>query len=226
VRRLAHEAAPGPGGGEAGQVLVLGGLALGLLLAPLCLGVLAAALALGARAALGRAAAAAALAAAGTERVATLEVRITFTDYACSAAPGAAAQCRGTPGSALVALTPAAGADGPGGPFGPVPGWAAAAGCAGTTWTGTAPAGDWRICTGQAPVGATLAPPDESAMAAAAAAWLRLNAQDDATLRAAHVVAVTPGPDGAVTVVAAARTALPGPFGRVRASAEAWPAPA
>lgn len=221
--RSAARPAAGPWA-DGGQALVLGALALGILLAPLCLGVVAASAALAARAALGRAVAAAALAAAATERVAAVRVRVAFIEYACRPAPGAPA-CQGRPGAHVVSLAPGGAGGGPSGLFGPLPGWAAAAGCVGTVWPGTAPPGDHRICTGQSLVGAVLAPPEPAALASAAARYLDLNLAGDRDLSGGRLVAVVPGPDGAVTVVAAARTRLPGPFGRVRASAEAWPSP-
>lgn len=209
---------------DGGQALVFGALALGILLAPLCLGVVAASAALSARAALGRAVAAAALAAVATERVADVRLQVAFVAYACRSVP-AGPVCQGQDGVVVVAVAPGGGAGAPAGPFGPLPGWAAAAGCAGTLWPGAAPPGHYRICRGQALAGAVLAPADPAALASAARRYLDLNLAGDADLRGGRLLAVTPGPDGAVTVVATARTRLPGPFGRVQVRAEAWPAP-
>ena len=221
---MGHSAgAPGGPRGERGQAVVLTALAMGLVLVGLCLGVIGAALEVSARAGLERAAEAAALGALQEAASVSLLLTVSYDDYAC-AAPAGGRPCAGTPGSATVTLGPGGGADAAEVGFGPVPGWAAAAGCNGTQWPGSAPPGLYRICTGQRVVGAQVSTGGQSALQAAAQWWLQANAATDGDLAAVQVVEVTAGAAGQITVSASAtlRPHLP-LFGRVAASATAWP---
>lgn len=216
-----------PGGGQAGQALVLGAVALGLLLVPLCMTVVAIGVTLSARAALERAAEAAALAAAGAETVASVDLVVRFTDYTCVRRPlgEASAACTAIPGSVEVSIGPGQSEDAPPAGFGPVPGWAEAAGCVGTVWPGRAEPGTYRVCTGQGVVGAQLAVPSTGVLQRVAQAWFLANAGWGGQLRSPRLLSVTAGADGVVRVTAEARPALlpRGPFGDVQVTAEAWP---
>jgi hypothetical protein len=206
---------------ETAQALVLAVLAAGLCLVVLALGAIGAALLVSARSALSKAAAAAALAALEQATV-TLQLQVTYVDYECDQG----GVCTAEPGQEAVSVSDGGSfAAGPAGLFGSLPGWAAAAGCAGTVWSGAPQAaGTYRICTSQRPVGGALDLPPPAALRQTAQQWLSAAAQTSGDIADAHVTAVSIGTAEQVTVEAAAdvRPAL-WVFRSVHAAATAWP---
>lgn len=202
---------------ESGQALVLSTLMTGLVLVFLALGAIGVAFVISARSALSKGAAAGALAAL-EQTHASVQYEVSYVNYVCDTT------CRGTPGQQTIDLSHVGTGDGQESGFGPLPGWAAAAGCVGTQWSGSAPAGSYQICSGKQAVGGGFTAPDPGAMQQAAEQWLEANVQTDGQLWNAHVTEVSVGSAGQVTVEAAADvrpTLLM--FRSVRVSETAWP---
>lgn len=212
--------------GEQGQAAVLAALSLGVLL------VLATAVALGvatlvqARASLAAAADAAAVAARQSSARVALVLDVTYLRYTCAYRTAARVLSCQAPqaGSATVTADASAFVATAGSGFGPEPGWARAAGCAGTVWTPPHQAGTWRICTAQSLAAASVGAPDPAALWPVAQAWLQANLRDTPQLERGRVTDVRVGAAGQVTVTARADLATP-LWGRrsIAAVATAWP---
>ena len=205
---------------DSGQALAFSVLALSLVSLLLAMGVAASACLISARAALSKGAAAAALADLAQARV-VLDLQVTYDTYTCDALQ----QCGSAAGQTDVTAADGTSFQRQGNSaFGPVPGWAAAAGCIGTTWPGAPmPAGKYRICSRQKVVGARLVAGDPSVLQGLSERWLDANVRGDRLLRNAHVTKVVVGSAGQVTVdaVGEARSFLP-LQSTVRVSETAW----
>lgn len=204
---------------ERGQAIALVAVGLGLLCA-CALATAMLALQVAARARLQQAASAAALGVVQEAQV-RLRLAVRYRDERCARTAGQLA-CRARPGSTQVTVGPGAFRLVAGSGLGPLPGWAAAAGCVGTSEP-TEPGGAWRICVGQRLVAAALMLPADAA--GRAQQWLLANLAGSNLLGDPEVVRVTLGPGAAVAVIARARL-RPGWGGtdRMTVRALAWPA--
>jgi hypothetical protein len=213
---------------EHGQATVLAVLSVGTFALIILWGAFGLASLIQARAALSAAVDAAALGARQDTAVVDATLRVRVASYRCvrptaKGGRGAPVVCTMVRGRETVQVGPEAFASTTVGAFGAIPGWAAAAGCAGTVWRAPGRPGVWRICRGQSLVSASLAPTNAAALWTAARTWLTTAAAVDG-LPTATVTSVVVAPGGALTVGAQARIRVP-LFGErtIRAKATAWP---
>ena len=215
-------------GHASGQALVFGLVTLAVVSALMLVVVLAVSIRMQARAALAAAVDAAAVAARQTSSGVTATLWVRFATHACRWSGATAVRtlrCDALEGGEVVQVASGdAFAGGAAFGFGPEPGWAAAAGCAGTLWHRPSGPGSWRICAGQSLQSAAPAAPDPAAALSAARAWLAANLAGQSLLTEGTITHLSIGGQGQVTVAAAARLRWPVlGAARISASATAWP---